>query len=203
MPVACSYLIEDRAAPSYLEWVCCPHCVDRFGSKPGLVNMDLLPFVRQFRLADVADFDAMPNLQELQIWLRRFLESGALAKVMTLRQRWLSQRFFYHLALSDEWRQACADGEYRCSSRGQSLEQVGFIHASYAHQLAETHARFYDNVGAAILLTIDPAKLIAAGVIFKQEVTELGAEHFPHIYGALPLDAVVAAETWQPSQTKP
>jgi membrane protein insertase Oxa1/YidC/SpoIIIJ len=59
------------------------------------------------------------------------------------------------LALADEWRTAKACGEYRRSTRGLSLEQVGFIHASGAHQVEATYGRFYADAPEVLLLTIE------------------------------------------------
>lgn len=36
----------------------------------------------------------------------------------------------WHLAHRDDWEQACSAGAYRMSTRGATLDQVGFIHAS-------------------------------------------------------------------------
>jgi glutathione S-transferase len=118
------------------------------------------------------------------------------------RQAWRSPHWLYHLALADEWRQARSTGVYARSTRGLGLDQVGFIHASYAHQLAATYARFYGDAGPVVLLTIDPGRLEQAGVAVRAEpgasTSEAGAELFPHLYGPLPLAAVLAADPYQP-----
>ena len=166
----------------------------------------LLPFVRQFRRADPAGFDAEPNLAALQGWLGRFEASAELSSVMEppwgQRQAWRSPHWLYHLALADEWRQARSTGVYARSTRGLGLDQVGFIHASYAHQLAATYARFYGDAGPVVLLTIDPGRLEQAGVAVRAEpgasTSEAWAELFPHLYGPLPLAAVLAADPYQP-----
>jgi glutathione S-transferase len=165
--------------------------------------MALLPFVRQFRLADPEAFDADPGLPALRAWLQRFEASEELAAVMAppwaFRQPWRSRRWIYHLALSEEWRQARDQGEYRRSTRGLSLEQVGFIHASYPHQIAATHGRFYGDAGPVRLLTIDPARLAALGIeVLEEEAAEGTGERFPHIHGPLPISAVLAAEAYRP-----
>ena len=41
------------------------------GDRPSLADWALLPFVRQFRLADADGFDALPDLAPLQAWLGR------------------------------------------------------------------------------------------------------------------------------------
>lgn len=173
------------------------------GPRACLADWALLPFVRQFRLADPAGFATAPELEALRDWLRRFEGSAELAAVMAppwgFRQPWRSPRWIYHLALAEEWRQAKAEGVYRRSTRGLSLEQVGFIHASGAHQIAATFARFYADAGAVQLLTIDPARLAAAGIaVLEEEAAEGSGELFPHIHGPLPCSAVLAAEPYRP-----
>jgi len=174
------------------------------GDRPSLADIALLPFVRQFRLADPAGFDAQPDLAALQTWLQRFLASDALQAVLqgpwAPRAPWRSPGWLYHLALSEEWREARAPGVYSRSTRGRSLEQVGFLHASYAHQIAGTYARFYADLpaGAVRLLTIDPARLAAVGLAVIAEPAPGSGELFPHLYGALPLEAVLRDEPWPP-----
>ena len=172
------------------------------GDRPSLADWALLPFVRQFRLVDPAGFDAEPQLAALQAWLGRFLASPELADALdapwAARVPWRSPGLFYHLALRPEWQAARADGVYRRSTRGRSLEEVGFIHLSSAHQVPATASRFYADLPAAevLLLTIDPQLLAAAGLEVRFELAD-GGEPFPHLYGPLPLEAVLRAEPWQ------
>ena len=178
------------------------------GERPSLADWALLPFVRQFRLADSGGFDAEPGLEPLQAWLARFLNGPELAAVMTTpwaeRSPWRSPGWFYHLALRPEWQQARIQGVYRRSTRGRSLEEVGFIHLSAAHQLAATAERFYADLpaGELLLLTLDPPRLAAAGLAVRWEPAhgggELRGELFPHLYGPLPLEAVLRAEPFVP-----
>ena len=172
------------------------------GDRPSLADWALLPFVRQFRLVDPAGFDAEPQLAALQAWLGRFLASPELADALdapwAARVPWRSPGLLYHLALRPEWQAARADGVYRRSTRGRSLEEVGFIHLSSAHQVPATAIRFYADLPAAevLLLTIDPQLLAAAGLEVRFELAD-GGEPFPHLYGPLPLEAVLRAEPWQ------
>ncbi len=172
------------------------------GSRPSLADWALLPFVRQFRLADPEGFDSLRGLEPLQAWLGRFLVSDALAAVMAppwaSRQPWRSLRWLYHLALQPEWQAAQGSGSYRRSTRGRSLEQEGFIHASYAHQVDATAQRFYADAGPVVLLSLDPAALEQAGVAVRAEPAPGNGELFPHLYGPLPLAAVLRAEPWRP-----
>ena len=98
--------------------------------------------------------------------------------------------------MAADWQQARQLGEYRISTRGQSLEQVGFIHASYADQLEGTRQRFYADVSDLRLLVIDPTRLAAHGIAVRPEAAPGSGELFPHLYGPLPLDAVCLVERW-------
>lgn len=95
----------------------------------------------------------------------------------------------YHLTEAQTWTAALAAGEYRQSTRGVSLERQGFIHCSLAHQVRPVAEVVYADADDLVLLAIDPGKL-AAEVRF--EPGQPGAtEEFPHIYGPIPVDAVV------------
>ncbi len=169
--------------------------------RPSLADVALLPFVRQFRLADAEGFDRQNDLAPLQDWLQRFLQGPELAAVMAgswaPRRPWRSRRWIYHLALAGEWRQAKAAGVYERSTRGQSLQDVGFIHASGAEQVEATYGRFYADAGEVLLLTIDPDRLTAP---LRWEPAPDTGECFPHIHGPLPLEAVLAAEPFPAPQ---
>jgi len=165
------------------------------GAQPSWLDWALLPFVRQCRLADPEWFDHLVGLQHLRPWLQRFLGGEELAAVMAppwaQRQAWRSPQWIYHLALADEWRAAKACGEYRRSTRGLALEQVGFIHASRADQVEATFRRFFADAEAVLLLTLDPGCLDAP---LRWEAAPESEELFPHIYGPLPVGAVLLAE---------
>ena len=96
----------------------------------------------------------------------------------------------FHLALADDWAAAFADGEYRVSTLGMSVEEVGFMHASYLHQLRGVADAFYQGKDGVILLVIDPAKVDAE---VRDDLDPDSGQYFPHVYGALPVAAVVAA----------
>lgn len=95
----------------------------------------------------------------------------------------------YHLAQVDHWDAAQRTGEYVQSTRGRSLADEGFIHASSAEQWPLVRTRFYaDYPEPLVLLTIEE-RLIGAPVVEEVGNPETG-ETFPHIYGALPNEAV-------------
>lgn len=89
----------------------------------------------------------------------------------------------YHIAESDAWQQAQQRGEYLPA--GFSAE--GFIHCSFREQIIPVANRFYRGRAGLVLLEIDPSLLKAE---VRLENLEGGAELFPHIYGALSLEAV-------------
>lgn len=95
----------------------------------------------------------------------------------------------YHLAFARDWEAALAVGSYRISGRGMTLESEGFLHFSYAEQVAGVASRFWRSPESpVVLITVDPDLL---GLPVVAENTTGGTELFPHVYGPLPVDAVV------------
>ncbi|MDQ4100256.1 MAG: DUF952 domain-containing protein [Chloroflexota bacterium] len=76
------------------------------------------------------------------------------------------------------------------STLGATLERVGFIHCSFRDQVERIGSFLYATVAEPIIvLEIDPRRL---SVPVRVENLEGGSELFPHIYGPLVIDAVVA-----------
>jgi uncharacterized protein (DUF952 family) len=100
----------------------------------------------------------------------------------------------FHLATAADWAAARESGSYTTSTRGRTLAEEGFIHASSAEQWPGVRERFYADLDEPLLLLeIDPAVLADHGVPVVDEPPFPGAtETFPHLYGALPVAAVVA-----------
>jgi uncharacterized protein (DUF952 family) len=97
----------------------------------------------------------------------------------------------FHVALRRDWEAAQQAGDYRVSTVGRTLEEEGFLHASYEHQWQGVHDAFYAGVDEPlVLLEIDPALLDVPVVV---EVPDGAHQAFPHIYGPLPVAAVVVA----------
>ncbi|MFN8148260.1 MAG: DUF952 domain-containing protein [Candidatus Nanopelagicales bacterium] len=95
----------------------------------------------------------------------------------------------YHLALRPDWDTALAAGEYRVSTVGQTIDEVGFIHASREDQLQATAQRFYADVDVAlVLLVLDRDRLEAGGIPVVDD--PVGDDTFPHLYAALPVGLV-------------
>jgi len=98
----------------------------------------------------------------------------------------------FHIATLVDWEAAQEAGAYTTSTRGVTLEQGGYIHASRADQWEGVRAAFYADVTEPlVLLEIDTDLL---GVPVVEEVPAPGmTETFPHVYGAIAPAAVVAA----------
>ncbi len=100
----------------------------------------------------------------------------------------------FHAAMPDDWAQAFQSGEYTMSTRGMTLDEVGFIHLSTREQVEATANRFYADVDQLVLLTVDPMKVPSE---IRWEPPGAGVDVlFPHVYGPLPIAAVVAATFW-------
>lgn len=103
-----------------------------------------------------------------------------------------------HLALESDWFDALAAGHYPVSTRGATVDEVGFLHT--CRDMAQLHAvvaRFYDDESAPlVILVIDP-DLLPAGYEVRHEpdpgsVGGGSADTYPHVYGGvLPVSAVV------------
>ena len=93
-----------------------------------------------------------------------------------------------HLTERAAWQEAQQSGEYRMSTRGVTLAEEGFIHCSLRHQLRGVAESFYADADDLVVLVVDSARLAAP---LRFEAPEPGAEEFPHIYGPLPVSAVV------------
>ena len=100
----------------------------------------------------------------------------------------------FHLAMPDDWAAAKPVSEYRISTRGKTLDEVGFVHCSFALQLEGVANRFYADVAELVLLQIEP-ELLEAEV--RVESTTPGSdEKFPHVYGPIPTSAVISTTWW-------
>ena len=81
----------------------------------------------------------------------------------------------FHIVARADW-PAC--GEYRPAS----LATEGFVHCSFAEQVAGSVRRYYRDVPDLMVVEFDPSRVGPVEV-------ENG---FPHIYGPVPVSAAVA-----------
>ena len=89
-----------------------------------------------------------------------------------------------HITTPVAWADAIATGAYTADS----LATEGFIHCSEERQLAWVVQKHFPGRTGLLLLHIDPSRLDAE---VRYENLEGGSELFPHVYGAIPVSAVV------------
>ncbi|UYZ59604.1 DUF952 domain-containing protein [Hymenobacter latericus] len=100
----------------------------------------------------------------------------------------------YRVAELSDWEQAQQTGYFASAD----LQAEGFIHTSELHQLLETANRYYLGRADVVLLELDEATLGAAGVLVKREWAESRGQYFAHVFGPIPLRAIVRAIDMQP-----
>ncbi|MET8685519.1 DUF952 domain-containing protein [Streptomyces sp. NPDC004732] len=101
-----------------------------------------------------------------------------------------------HITERALWDAAREAGAYEMSTRGKTLSEVGFIHCSLPEQLsgvAEFLYGGYEGPDDLVVLAIDSERLTAP---VRFEAPRPGGVEFPHIYGPLPVDAVVEVSLW-------
>jgi uncharacterized protein (DUF952 family) len=97
---------------------------------------------------------------------------------------------FLHLTTKQAWEDALKVGSYSLSTKGKTLEEVGFIHGSFADQVEEVASFvFAGSTEDLVLLHLDIDKLVSNGIEVRVEAAKNG-KSYPHIYGAVPCDLV-------------
>jgi glutathione S-transferase len=94
----------------------------------------------------------------------------------------------YHLALRQDWDNAIATGEYTGSTLGKSLADEGFIHCSFDSQVEGIANLLYQGHDDVLLLVIDTSQVSGPVRVERVEGSE---QAFPHLYGPLPVRAVI------------
>ncbi len=93
-----------------------------------------------------------------------------------------------HLAFRTQWAEARTAGTYGWSTRGVTVEQEGFVHASRPDQVEGVRSRFYGDVDPAdLVLLVVETDLLDVPWRFDR----VGDDEFPHVYGPIPASAVV------------
>jgi uncharacterized protein (DUF952 family) len=93
-------------------------------------------------------------------------------------------KIIYKICEAELWRQTERAGVFR---GGSADIRDGFIHFSCASQVRATAAKHFLGVADLVLIAIDADAL---GNALKWEASR-GGELFPHLYGELPLNAVL------------
>lgn len=98
----------------------------------------------------------------------------------------------YHITTQPEWNAAQEKGNYESAS----LKEEGFIHCSLQEQVPGVLERYFKGKNDLVKLTIETDKL-KSQLIYEWSPSI--ADTFPHIYGPINTDAVVAVEKIQAS----
>jgi uncharacterized protein (DUF952 family) len=100
----------------------------------------------------------------------------------------MSDRIVYKVMSAAELQQMQRDGVFHGSPADIA---DGYIHLSCGSQVAATLDRHFSGVAGLVLAAVDLSKL---GETVRWEPSR-GGQLFPHIYGPLPVEAVVAVAT--------
>ncbi|MEB3030926.1 DUF952 domain-containing protein [[Mycobacterium] nativiensis] len=99
-----------------------------------------------------------------------------------------------HLCSGQDW----ALAQERGALCPESLDAVGFVHLSTPQQVHLPANRLYRGRTDLVLLQVDPAE-VAAPVRWEPGVPgDPDAMLFPHLYGPLPVGAVVGVSAYRP-----
>ncbi len=99
-----------------------------------------------------------------------------------------------HLCPAADWAAARTAGELRPAS----LEAVGFVHLSTRQQVHLPANRLFAGREDLLLLSVDPGRL-RAPLRWEPGLPEDPPDmRFPHLYGPLPVDAVIAVSSYLP-----
>lgn len=90
----------------------------------------------------------------------------------------------YHITTRTAWEQAHLAGSYTADS----LVSEGFIHCSMLSQVLRVANTWFRGMKDLVLLELDPPRLQAE--VRWEPGTDKAEELFPHLYGALNLEAV-------------
>jgi uncharacterized protein (DUF952 family) len=101
-----------------------------------------------------------------------------------------------HICAAADWAAAQRVGEQRPAS----LADVGFVHLSTPEQVHLPANRLYAGRTDLVLLHLDPDRLGAPLRWEPGSSTDPTAMLFPHLYGPLPVAAVIAVTRYLPGR---
>ena len=127
--------------------------------------------------------------------------SSCYVTLATLRRLgWGLVTLIYHIAEAADWEQAQRDGQYTMSTRGRTLAEEGFIHASTAAQVPLVADAYYRDAPDLMLLVIDTERVVPE---LRYEQVPGQPDPYPHIYGPLNLDAILEPRPFQAPASPP
>lgn len=111
---------------------------------------------------------------------------GGLVDLGLLGTRPLVTEPLFHVTEAEAWRSATGAGDFPWSTRGLSFERQGYVHCSFARQVAAVRRLVYADIpdSELVLLEIDPL-----GLAVVLEDVDAG-DAYPHLYDPLPMAAV-------------
>jgi uncharacterized protein (DUF952 family) len=98
-----------------------------------------------------------------------------------------------HICSRADWSHAQQHGEHR----PDSLASAGFVHLSTPNQVHLPASRLYAGRTDLLLLHVDASRLEAPLRWEPGDATDPAAMVFPHLYGPLPVHAVIAVTDYR------
>jgi len=99
----------------------------------------------------------------------------------------------YYIISRNDWNKARLRGVYA----PESLNSTGYLHASLKHQVLPVANSVFRRRGGLVLLELDPKKLKAE--VLNEDLRKSG-NPYPHIYGPIHRQAVVAVYRFEPKK---
>jgi uncharacterized protein (DUF952 family) len=141
-----------------------------------------LPLVRRLGAIRRAGTEARWLGGTVAPWLLRRARGRSSGDGITAkRPRLVPVASLFHLVEPESWPAA---GSYR----PESLEREGFVHLSFADQVAGSANRHFADTGRLVAVELDPAALPAE---IRVEDSYGSGTAFPHVYGPVPVTAAV------------
>ena len=98
----------------------------------------------------------------------------------------------FHFAARSDWADAQAAEEYRAPS----LATEGFIHCATRAQIPGVIQRHLQGRTDLVRLTLDATRLEPR---LRYEWSEASHDDYPHVYGPIPMNAVISVELFEPT----
>jgi uncharacterized protein (DUF952 family) len=101
------------------------------------------------------------------------------------------EAMIFHITDAATWATSQQRGNHTGSTRGIDLAEEGYIHCSTEEQWPGVVKRFYADASDLLLLHIDEGRLTSP--LVYEQLPGMN-EPFPHIYGPINVDAVIATQ---------